>query len=98
GREQVGQVGIVHRVPAVLDDDGLARELADIRQRLREHDRLLARGLDTRIATDHAHAAATSGPRAAVRLASNTPGLRICAWLLTMSAGSRRRTLLTGGW
>ena len=31
-------VGVVHRVAAVLDHDGLARELADVRQRLGEDD------------------------------------------------------------
>ena len=42
-REQVGERGILHRVAAVLDDDGLARELADVRQRLGEDRRLLPR-------------------------------------------------------
>ena len=40
-REQVGERGILHRVAAVLDDDGLARELADVRQRLGEDRGLL---------------------------------------------------------
>ena len=31
GREEIGERGIAHRVAAVLDHDGLARELADVR-------------------------------------------------------------------
>ena len=40
-REQVGERGVVHGVAAVLDHDGLARELPDVRQRLGEDLRLL---------------------------------------------------------
>ena len=39
--EQVGEGGVLHGVAAVLDDDGLARELADVRQRLGEDAGLL---------------------------------------------------------
>ena len=35
-RPLIGQLCALHRVPAVLDDDRLARELADVRHRLRE--------------------------------------------------------------
>ena len=37
-REQVGERRVVHRVAAVLDHDGPAGELADVRQRLGEDD------------------------------------------------------------
>ena len=36
-REEIGERGVFHRVAAVLDHDGLARELPDVRQRLGEH-------------------------------------------------------------
>ena len=35
-REEVGERGVFHRVAAVLDHHRLARELADVRQRLGE--------------------------------------------------------------
>ena len=37
--EQVGERGVFHGVAPVLDHDGLARELADVRQRFGEHTR-----------------------------------------------------------
>ena len=43
GGEEIRECRIGHRVAAVLDHDGLARELADIRQRFGEDDRLLPR-------------------------------------------------------
>src|SRR5262249_22222238 len=48
GRKQLGYFRFLHRVTAVLDDDGLARELADVRQRIGEDVRLLPRVLHTR--------------------------------------------------
>ena len=48
GREQLRELVVLHRVAAVLDHDGLARELADVRQRVGEDVRLLARVLHPR--------------------------------------------------
>ena len=47
GREQLGELGVLHRVTAVLDHDRLARELPDVRQRLGEDVRLVAGVLHT---------------------------------------------------
>src|SRR5262249_26884074 len=48
-REELGERRILHRVAAVLDHDGLARELADVRQRLGENGRFRAGVTDTGI-------------------------------------------------
>jgi hypothetical protein len=47
--EQIRKSRVLHGVPAVLDDYGLARELADVRERLGEDGRLGAGVADTRI-------------------------------------------------
>ena len=47
--EELREVGVLHGVPAVLDDHGLAGELPDVRERLGEDGRLRARVADARI-------------------------------------------------
>ena len=69
-REEVRERGIVHRVAAVLDHDGLARELPDVRQRLGQDRGLL---LDARIVeVDHQDVPMFSSTYAWVRSVKST--------------------------